>query len=1354
MLSPVNLATEHTPPMSSSYPSATTTLTQQVAAYLPSSLGQRLSQGDFPQPGEPRWLAAATLFSDMSGFTRMAEELASDGPRGAEELNRVLLHVFTGMINSIHHYGGVVSHFYGDAMMVYFPDDDAQATTRALACARQMQHLMADSFSQVRTNRPPGKQDTFNLTMKMGLSYGDCLELVVGDPARQQEFVLAGQPVDEAAIAEEKGVAGQIVLHRSLARQVSLDTTSEYQLLPPIPYEERGIPTPYIRLPAEPQLLTAAATFIPSALFHRLQATHAPFWAEHRPVTSIFVQFSGIDYHAPQAGTQLQTYYHWASDIVARYGGENSRLNRLLTGDKGSLLHIFFGAPVAPDAPDQAIRCALALQRERPAFIKSQRIGLAAGKVFACSVGSESRREYTVVGDVVNTSARLMAICPEGRVLTNRSTVERVGQTVEFEALPPVAMKGKQKPVTPYLVIGEQTIISPLQTHFGPSTRPLVNRQGELDLLLGSMDNALVGVPGVVAIFGPIGVGKTRLLAEGVHHWQEAQGTGLMGDCQPHTVETPFGPWLSVWREMFGLRSDDDLSQQAEKVIRQTQTLYPEGSEDVGLWGEILNLPIPLGERLAQLTSEARQKRFFSLVWRCLQGAAALKPLLLIFEDIQWADATSLDLLSAVADHLSGSMLLAVSFRPQGNQQFTLLDKPQCLPIPLTDLPPNQARQLVYQMLGQEISMPATMEQHLGIRDREGRESAVNPLFIEEAVKVMFDTGILQVNERVQINESRLREMQVPDTIHGLLLARLDRLPTLSRDLLQIAAVIGREFDLDTLATITPEMSRDQVVQILGGLSDAELTQLIAADPELKYLFQHAMTRQVAYESLTYARRRMLHALIADWIADRYADNLKPFYPVLAYHYSQTDIHEKGLAYALAAANDARDLFANREAVELYRLAENHLLALKDATQWMTHADICLSRGEVHRLLGDFSSALADAEKARELSRQPGDPLRLAQSCNLIADLKYRQAQFDQVNELTQHVITTYAEAISPEELARAYMWAGMADMAQGKVDAALTSLSQAETISLAANTNQRLASVLDAIAYVHYSRQELPLALDTMQRSLTLVRRFSTPVRVVSSLNNIAQIQFSLGQPEAALESLDEAVYLAQDTSRNHLAVVCSNRAEIMAYVGRFEEALADFEKAVNLYADMDDQYQLLATHINWGQEYCNALHRWDEATLHFVLAQDMMEKQGEQFREEKVRLLIGVGEMAVQTDRLDEAWHCLREALLVIEEKELNWWRPHALYWSGRAHIKEGNNAAAAASLHLALQAVTDRGCPDYLPLIWLALAELTTEQAEETHCLEQCLLTANQRARYVDRLYCQQRVGEILAERRRRA
>jgi hypothetical protein len=237
---------------------------------------------------------------------------------------------------------------------------------------------------------------------------------------------------------------------------------------------------------------------------------------------------------------------------VARYGGSNSHLNRVLTGDKGNQLHIIFGAPVAPDSPGQAIRCALAFLREKPAFIINQRIGLAVGKVFACPVGSEARREYTVVGDVVNLSARLTQVCPDNSLLVDEVALDRSRSWLEFEKLPPVSLKGKQALVTMYRVNGERLMTNRLQAHFGRWQRPLFGRKDELEILLGGMEAAVRGVGGAASVSGSLGIGKSRLLAEGSRFWLDQGGQVLIGDSQPHTNETPFGPWLEIWREFPG----------------------------------------------------------------------------------------------------------------------------------------------------------------------------------------------------------------------------------------------------------------------------------------------------------------------------------------------------------------------------------------------------------------------------------------------------------------------------------------------------------------------------------------------------------------------------------------------------------------------------------------------------------------------------------------------------------------------------------------------------------------------------------------------------------------------------------
>jgi class 3 adenylate cyclase len=878
----------------------TSTLAQRLAAYIPATLTRQILAEGLPTPGQPRALQAATMFTDMSGFTAMSEELASDGARGAEEVNRVLLLTFTGMIDLIHSFGGAISHFYGDAMSVYFPDEDGTAAKRALACAQQMQQLMRVSFNRVGTNRPPGKEPFFKLTMKVGLGYGDCQELIVGTP-ESLEFVLTGTAVDEAAEAEKQAEAGQVIASRTILQQAGLalavadafgvldDTAVAISTSIPIlnwsDYNEADLQ----------QLVDTITPFIPPALYERLTLMETGEislgMAEHRPVTSLFVQFeyAGDEDESSAIATavmgqQLQAYYVWACEVVARFGQLNARVNRVLTGDKGNQLHIMFGAPVAPDAPDQAIRCALALQRERPSTIRSQRIGLAAGKVFAGPVGSASRREYTVVGDVVNLSARLMQACTENAVYTDHVTANRSGSAIEFETLEPIKMKGKQEAVTPYRPLRDQTT-SHLHAYFGRWERPLVGRDVEQKLLHDGLETAVRGRGGVFALYGATGAGKSHLLSTGVKQWLDAGGTVLVGVCQPQLADVPFGPWRGIWQDFFDLQAGMSLPERIAAIQQRTAELVPGSADEVGLWADVTGLPIPPSERLQQLTAEARQTRLYALMRRCLQAAAAQRPLFLIIEDVHWSDQSTLDwideLTSSLADY---HVYLALTFRDQAEVNLATMQRPLCTSVKLGDLSPDDARKIVAQTVG-ATDLPASVEQHLGIRDRDGRESKVSPLFLDEALKMMVVGGVFEPMEgnRVRVNEGLVARMQVPDTIHGLLLARLDRLSPGSRDLLQVASVIGRQFSVEPLDTITPLVTRPTIAHSMSELTTEQIMQLVTADPDETYLFQQALTHEVAYESLPFARRQVLHGDVAAWLQERYEDNLlgqrHPFRP-------------------------------------------------------------------------------------------------------------------------------------------------------------------------------------------------------------------------------------------------------------------------------------------------------------------------------------------------------------------------------------------------------------------------------------------------------------------------------------------
>jgi len=1106
---------------------------------------------------------------------------------------------------------------------------------------------------------------------------------------------------------------------------------------------------------AQRRLAEVILPFVPPALYRRLVSTGATEIAEHRPVTTIFVQF---DYKNRQddssaietadMGQQLQQYYEWASEVVGRFGQENARVNRVLTGDKGNQLHIMFGAPVAPDAPEQALRCLLVLQREKPDFIEAQRIGVSVGKVFAGPVGSSARREYTVVGDVVNLSARLMQVCEPGNILTDQMSAERTRQVIECDPLPTIHLKGKQTAVTPYLVQRDRAVTTLMKAYIDRWERPLVGREVEQDLLLGGMDAALRGVGGAAAVFGGTGVGKSRLLAAGVHHWLGNDGLGLIGVCYPHTNDTPYSPWRDVWREYFGLTDGMTVAQQVALVRAKTQALLPDVGEDVGLWRELLGLPMPQAAALNDLTAEARQVRLFTLVRRCCQAIAAHQPLLIVLEGLQWGDQATLALLDDVSAHLENeAIFLAFTFRTRDAMQLATLERPSCIPIPLVDLSPASARQMLAQLVGTD-ELPQAVEQHLGMRDREGRDSPVNPLFLEEALNVMIGAGVLRVNGRVQVDETELARMQVPDTIHGLLLARLDRLPPAGRDLLQVASVIGRQFSAEPLQVIAEAPKQQTVLKLLTELSESEMTRLITADPEWTYLFQHAMTHEVAYESLPYARRQQLHAAVARWLAAKYKHNLKPLHSVLAYHYSRADNHAKAVQYAILAADEARNIFANREAIDLYTLAETHLAALNDEKLWETAVHLYLSRGSVLILLGDLATAFADAEQALALSQAHGDQGSTAVAYNLMAEIRYRQGAFDEVQLLTTEILEKLSNETEKEQLARAYIWAGWAASSKLEYADALMFLEEARSICQEESNNYLLARVYEAISFTRYSQKELELSLVAMQQGVELSREFSTPINIGIALSNVGFVQFTLGRYQQAIKTFNEAVQIGKESGKNLYALAMTNRAAAYSRLGDFDNALLDFESAVNLLSSMNYPSLLVEAYLFWGFEYFSPQRNWAEAKRVFEEAGKLIDLQPDSYIEEKARLLVGLGEVEIFSGTLSQAEELLQASYELINHKELIWWRPVVEYYLGVMCQKDGQKAQAEDFFQKSLVS-SQEGCPDFNSLTMLELAELASDIQEREKLLEDCILSAQKRSRFVDKVTCLERAGHLLKD-----
>ena len=486
-------------------------------------------------------------------------------------------------------------------------------------------------------------------------------------------------------------------------------------------------------------------------------------------------------------------------------------------------------------------------------------------------------------------------------------------------------------------------------------------------------------------------------------------------------------------------------------------------------------------------------------------------------------------------------------------------------------------------------------------------------------------------------------------------------------------------------------------------------------------------------------------------IAERHQDNLKLFYPVLAYHYSQTDEHEEGLQYALAAANDAAAMFANQGAADLYKLAMTHIRALDEREYWKTAVYIHTSRARVLRLLGEFTKATLAGTEALKLCLMYGEIDETLPIYNQLAEVKFHQARYRDVQTLTGKVIRNLGDFTPPTELLQAYLLSGMAAAAVVDLKGALNRLDRAEEIAVAINDRVRLVTVWGAVAGVYSAQGRSELALQMADRALELARRQQLPTQIALASYRQSRILLQTANPADALTTINEALTLVRTASHNLQAHMLNHRAAIYCYQGRFTEALTDLQLAVDLFQKMDDALGLLQSYLLWGFEYSQGRQDWQEARRRLVQVGQLVASQPEDagmYVQEAARLWLGLGIAALHTGHLSQAETLFQKALRAVESRQLLWWRPVVLYQLGMVQVaRQAEGGGIRPFFTSAHQAIANGGCPDELPLILLQLAKLAEDEESRWQLLEASVSAAFRRSRYIDKMICFREAGELL-------
>jgi class 3 adenylate cyclase/tetratricopeptide (TPR) repeat protein len=955
---------------------------ESLAAYVPMDRRWAMVEGK----ELPDRTHGAVLFADISGFTPLTEAVvgALGLRRGAEELTHQLNQVYGVLIDEVHRYHGSVVNFSGDAITCWFNGDNGQ---RAAGCALALQQVMTQ-FEALPT--PAGS--TIQLAIKVAVTSGPARRFLVGVPDIQSIDVLAGAILDRVAAAEQQLRQGEVIVGAEVLAgfgdqaqigEWRADPSGEKfavltdlaEPVPPAAWPEVPSPGPEV-----------ARCWILPPVAERLERGEGEFLAELRPAVPLFLKFSGIDYDQDdEAGAKLDRYVRWVQSVLARYDGY---LLQMTMGDKGSYLYASFGAPVAHE--DDAARAVapeldLADLPSEISYIGDVRIGISQGRMRAGAYGGPTRRAYGVLGNEVNTAARLMDRAERGQILATEE-ITRAARGYDYQDLGQVRLKGHAQAQTLFAVRGRRA--RQAETRLEPHTQaPLVGRGPEQAVLGERLQNLLAGRGGSVVIEGEAGIGKSRLVTDLMEQAQALDVPTVLGAGDAVEQTTAYFAWRPVFSDLFGLGGAADAEVAREQVLARLED-SPSLLERAPLLSAVLPIPIPDNELTAQMRGGVRADNTRDLLVQVLDRAQRAGSLsLVVLEDGHWLDPSSWALALTVGQRLSGT-LLVVTTRPLGHsvpsEYQGLLTDLDSLHLKLNALPAEDTLALVRQRLDVDQLPPEVADLIRG-------KSAGNPFFSEQLAYALRDAGVILIQEgavRVAPHVANLREVSVPNTVESVVTSRIDRLPPAQQLTLKVASVIGNVFAYRPLHDVHPvEADRAHLSDYLESAERRNITQLERPEPDLTYVFRHAITHEVVYNMLLFSQRRGLHRAVAEWYEGHLAGELDAYYPLLAHHWGNAEDPEKTMVYLEQAGAQARRQGVYREAIGFY----TQLLDLNEVQQVITDP-ARLARwqhglGASYLSVGDFDESFGHLTKALELLDRPLPPSQAGLMAGLLGQV-------------------------------------------------------------------------------------------------------------------------------------------------------------------------------------------------------------------------------------------------------------------------------------------------------------------------------------------------------------------------------
>ncbi len=1083
---------------------------------------------------------------------------------------------------------------------------------------------------------------------------------------------------------------------------------------------------------ALPSRYSSPESYTPKDLAEKILSSKNELEGERKQVTVLFVDVSGFTSISERLDPEdVHGLMNRALDLML---GEVHRYEGTVTQFLGDGIMALFGAPIAhEDHAQRAVHAALGIravlgpyredlqQRRRINFDVRQ--GINTGLVVVGSIGSDLRMDYTAIGDTTNVAARLQEAADPGRIMISEATHRLAADYFHTRPIGELALKGKADPIRGWDVISARLARTRLEVEVERGLTPFVGRERELRLLSDCFEKAKAGHGQVVFLVGEPGIGKSRLLFE-FRRRIEHEATWLEGRTMSFGRSMAFHPLIDLLKRNFRIEEGDSEGTIIKKIEGHVLRLGEDLRPTLPYLRYLFSVD-PGDSTVLNMDAQLRRGEIFDALRRLAVRASQVHPQIIVYEDVHWMDQATEESLLFAADSIPNSRILQILTCRTGYVQ-PFGERTYHTRIALDSLTTEDSIEMTKGILATH-QLPDELNT-LVTRKAEG-----NPFFVEEVVKSLQEISAIQRAGERYVLTKRLDEIIIPDTIQDVIMARIDRLAEAPKKTLQLASVIGREFTrrlVDRLAEV-----QERTEEFLRDLKAIELIYEKSLFPELAYMFKHALTHDVAYNSLLVQRRREIHRLVGLAIEELYADRLAEQYEVIAHHFVKAEEWARALDYLVNAAEKAAKAFAIREAINFYDQAQGVAARLDETVDVKRIVGIHQAKMRLYFILSDFASSRSEAESLLSFARQTADRASEARALVGMGFASLWNHDFQRALAESREAIAIAEGAGAEPVVAGGRFTIGLVHGTTGRLDQAQRELDHVLTNSRSTGDVFHQSFALNITGLIKNWKGDYAEAVRIQHDALEIARQHNLLFPLLQGLFIRGVTLTGMGDYDRALATMEEGLALAAKVGDE------VNRNRLLNCMGWLWMECGDLDRGIELNrlgADgarkRGDPETIANPEINLGdiflikgdyvlaQEFLEGIHklvkdpgtsewmRWRYSTHLFASLGDLWLARGDYAKAtefcdhsldiatrtgSKKNLVKGwrlKGEIALARRQWDEAKKSLGQALTIAQviRNPTQLWKTHAVL--GRLHA-ERKNAESSLREYRAAREVIDR-------------------------------------------------------------